>query len=128
MRATYDCSTADSRAEIRAASAEIVDCAGPTRFYPRSHLSDTSPEQNSEEGEPAIVAAGDCVIFRSDVWHSADANVSDQSRLIMQCHFASDAVSGRIEPYVAPEIRTAVLDAATPRQRKLIRRWMDPHA
>ena len=102
--------------------------AGPTRFYPRSHLSSSNPEHNAAEGQPAIVAAGDCVMFRSDIWHSADANTSDESRLIMQCHYASDRVSGRLEPFVAPPIRAETIDAATPRQRKLIRRWTDPHA
>ena len=103
--------------------------AGPTRFYPRSHLSSSNPEHDpAADGKPAIVAAGDCVMFRSDVWHSADANTSDESRLIMQCHYASSRVSGRLEPFVAPPIRAVVIDAATQRQRKLIRRWTLPHA
>ncbi len=102
--------------------------AGPTRFYPRSHLSSSNPEHDATDGHPAIVAAGDCVMFRSDVWHSADANTSDEWRLIMQCHYASDRVSGWLEPLVAPAIRAEIVDASTPRQRKLIRRWTDPHA
>ena len=37
---------------------------------------------------------------RSDVWHGSGENTSDKSRLIMQVHYASPLVSGRLEPYV----------------------------
>jgi hypothetical protein len=43
-----------------------------------------------------------------------------------QVHYASEWVSGRQPPCVAPPLRPAVWAAAGPRQRRLLRRWDEP--
>ena len=109
---------------------DMYEELGPTRFTRRSHLLGRPEWQEQREEAPpsvpeesALVSAGDCVIFRSDVWHGAGGNVSTEARHIMQVHYSCDDMSGRQEPHTAPEISAAAMDAANARQRRLLRRW-----
>lgn len=63
--------------------------SGPTKFIKGSHVAGRRPEngENHFEGMPAQslnVKAGDCVMFRSDVWHRGSRNLSNSTRHILQ--------------------------------------------
>ena len=75
---------------------------GPTLFVPGSHLSGRAPRagEHSWRGKgarAALVNAGDCLMFRSDVWHASTPNLTaDRTRHIMQVHYCSSLLSHRV--------------------------------
>ena len=75
---------------------------GPTLFVPGSHLAGRAPQpgEHSWRGVPpraACVRAGDCLMFRSDVWHAALPNTTaDRTRHLMQVHYCSSLISHRV--------------------------------
>ena len=104
---------------------DVTEDLGPTYFIPRSHLSGRWPEptETSWRGEgprSALCKAGDCLLFRSDVWHSSSPNTSARARHLMQVHFASRLISHPRQPIQAPPTRAEVLRGATARQRRLL--------
>jgi ectoine hydroxylase-related dioxygenase (phytanoyl-CoA dioxygenase family) len=93
------------------------DRLGPTLFVPGSHLSGRSPVAGEAAWESprgqvgprsARVKAGDCVLFRSDVWHSGSTNTSQDTRHLMQVHYCSKLISHRLGArYRHPDEREA---------------------
>ena len=63
---------------------------GPTKFIANSHTAGRPPrtsDQSAFHGMPdqsLIVQAGDCVMFRSDVWHRGGGNTCGEARHIIQ--------------------------------------------
>ena len=104
---------------------DLYEELGPTNFVPGSHFSGRSPDGETtwkEIGEQSIMChAGDVVIFRSEVWHRGTANTSDQTRYLLQVHYAKRMIAQKFPPYLnnfqfAPDI----LARATPRQLRLL--------
>src|SRR6201999_903031 len=75
---------------------------GPTLIVPGSHKAGPPPaDEHSWNGvapKAALVKAGDVVLFRSDIWHGAWKNSSDQRRYIVQVHFQSRMFFGAYGP------------------------------
>jgi hypothetical protein len=68
---------------------DMFEELGPTKFIKGSHVAGRRPAggENHFEGMPAQslhVKAGDCVMFRSDVWHRGSRNLSNSTRHILQ--------------------------------------------
>lgn len=103
---------------------DIYEELGPTQFIPGSHRSGRVPNQETEwQGTPAqnvICKAGDGLLFRSDVWHRGTANRSNQTRYLLQVHYANRWIAQRFAPYLHFRFDPVLLARATPRQRRLM--------
>ena len=65
--------------------------------------------------------AGDCVLFRCEVWHRGTANTSNQMRYLLQVHYAQRIITQKYPPYLNKfQFDPALLTQATPRQRRLL--------
>ncbi len=99
---------------------------GPTQFIPGSHRSGTRPQPgqmdwNGRQIEDCIVQAGDAVIFRSEVWHRGTPNTSDETRYLLQVHYAQRMITQKFPPYLNRFLfNPELLAQATPRQRRLL--------
>ena len=99
---------------------------GPTQFIPGSHLSGTRPRAGQMEWEDkgvedCIVKAGDAVIFRSEVWHRGTPNTSNETRYLLQVHYAQRMIAQKFPPYLNRFVfNQELLAKATPRQRRLL--------
>lgn len=68
-----------------------------------------------------LCQAGDALVFRSDVWHGAGANSSTSGeRDMLQVHYGRRMVAQKFSPYLSWQFNPHVLEAATPRQRRLL--------
>jgi len=110
----------------------LEDCpleAGPTAVLARSHRSGRSPPAEFDdaltyEGEGPVLlpaAAGDVILFVSDIWHRGTPAQGDFGRFFLQCHYARRDIAQRIRladevNHLSPE---AVARADTPRARQL---------
>lgn len=99
---------------------------GPTQFIPGSHRSGTRPlpgqfDWNGKGVEDCIVRAGDAVVFRSEVWHRGTPNTSQETRYLLQVHYAQRMITQKFPPYLNRfAFNRDLLDTATPRQRRLL--------
>ena len=98
---------------------------GPTTVIPGSHKAGRYPEDQTEwhgcRPKAVMVNAGDVMLFRSDIWHGAWMNTSEERRYMMQVFYVSPFMATgfpgmRYEKYWS----RAVIDKATPRQRRLL--------
>lgn len=103
---------------------DVYEELGPTQFIPGSHRSGRAPAQESEWGgvsaQNVLCKAGDGLLFRSDVWHRGTANRSDQTRYLLQVHYANRWIAQRFAPYLHFQFDPALLAMASPRQRRLM--------
>ncbi|MGI9028459.1 MAG: phytanoyl-CoA dioxygenase family protein [Ilumatobacteraceae bacterium] len=108
-----------------------VEC-GPTAVVPGSHrsgrlapVSRLEDADLSYDGRPPVLltaAAGDVVLFVSDVWHRGTPANGGDGRLFVQVHYGRRDIAQRIRPtsevnHLTPE---AIERAITPRQRALV--------
>ena len=98
---------------------------GPTKFVPGSHFSGGSPngatEWNNRGEESILCNAGDVVLFRSEVWHRGSANASDETRYLLQVHYAQRMITQKYPPYLNKfQFDESILVQANPRQRRLM--------
>ena len=68
---------------------DVDEELGPTKFIPNSHMAGRRPRTGEDSfhgtGAKSILARkGDCVMFRSDVWHRGSKNTSERERHIIQ--------------------------------------------
>ena len=104
---------------------DITEALGPTKFIPGSHLAGRKPGpedltwQDTKE-KSLICDAGDCVLFRSDVWHRGSANTSDETRYLLQVHYGQRMITQKFPPYLRFRFNEAILALATPRQRRFL--------
>ena len=104
---------------------DLTEELGPTRFVPGSHRAGRAPGGDTNwngHGEQSILcAAGDVVIFRSEVWHRGTANHSDRVRYLLQVHYAQRWISQRFPPYLHRfQFDPEIVAIATERQRRLL--------
>lgn len=66
---------------------------GPTTVIPGSHRAGRPPDNettwNGRVPQALLVRAGDCVLFRSDLWHGAAPNRGKARRYLIQVHYQS---------------------------------------
>lgn len=104
---------------------DIDPAIGPTNFVAGSHRAGRRPDGDTAwkgEGERSIFCkAGDCVVFRCEVWHRGTANRSDRTRYLLQVHYAQRMITQKLPPYLNRfQFDPAILEAATPRQLRLM--------
>ena len=104
---------------------DLYEALGPTQFVPGSHRSGRSPEGNESwqgaTGQNILCQAGDVVVFRSEVWHRGTANTSNQTRYLLQVHYAKRMITQKFPPYLNKfQFDEEILARATPRQRRLL--------
>ncbi|UUC50476.1 phytanoyl-CoA dioxygenase family protein [Pseudomonas citronellolis] len=97
----------------------------PTWVIPGSHRAGRAPhpDERSWRGraaEPVLCRAGDCLLFRSDLWHSGSRNLSQRTRYLLQVHYGRRMVAQKFSPYLDWRFEPEVLAACTPRQRRLL--------
>ena len=68
---------------------DVDEGLGPTKFIPNSHMSGRRPKDGEDnfhgvEAKSILARKGDCVMFRSDVWHRGSKNSSDRTRHMIQ--------------------------------------------
>ena len=99
---------------------------GPTHFVPGSHRAGRRPRAGETsfkgvEEQSILCKAGDCVLFRCEVWHRGTANTSTQTRYLLQVHYAQRIITQKYPPYLNKfQFDAALLAQATPRQRRLL--------
>jgi ectoine hydroxylase-related dioxygenase (phytanoyl-CoA dioxygenase family) len=114
----------------------LQDCpleAGPTAVIPRSHTSGQSPpldrmtdsdlEWEGTGALPLTAAAGDVLLFVSDIWHRRLPPVDDDpGRYFIQCHYGRRDLAQRLRPTIhANHLSSDAIErAAAKRDRSLI--------
>ncbi len=106
---------------------------GPTGAIPGSHrsgryppldaLMDSDLECEGERCVPLLGAAGDVLLFVSDVWHRRmPTGEGDHGRFFLQAHYGRRDIAQRIRPTSAVNALSpeAAARADTPRERTLI--------
>ncbi|RKU35950.1 dioxygenase [Candidatus Poribacteria bacterium] len=104
---------------------DLYEKLGPTKFVPGSHLSGRRPEGETEwkgaKEQSILCNAGDVVIFRSEVWHRGTANNSNQTRYLLQVHYANRMITQKFPPYLNRfQFNETILEQATQRQQRLM--------
>ena len=104
---------------------DMYEELGPTKFVPGSHFSGCSPngatEWNNRGEESILCNAGDVVLFRSEVWHRGSANTSDETRYLLQVHYAQRMITQKYPPYLNKfQFDESILAQANPQQRRLL--------
>jgi ectoine hydroxylase-related dioxygenase (phytanoyl-CoA dioxygenase family) len=98
----------------------------PTRVIPGSHRAGRAPHaaETSWRGtapQAVLAAAGDALVFRSDLWHAGSDNTSAAGvRYLLQVHYGRREMAQHFSPYLDWRFDARVLEAATKRQRRLL--------
>jgi ectoine hydroxylase-related dioxygenase (phytanoyl-CoA dioxygenase family) len=97
----------------------------PTRVIPGSHRAGRAPLEGETQwqGHDAVTvlaAAGDALVFRSDVWHAGSDNRGDAVRYLLQVHYGRREVAQHFSPFMSWRFNPVVIDAASKRQRRLL--------
>lgn len=98
---------------------------GPTLLIPGSHRAGRPPRDEvawrGRAPEMALIDAGDCLLFRSEIWHGAALNRGTRRRYLIQVHYANVYIASGVPPITRPEAWSAEsLAAVTPTQRQLL--------
>ena len=98
---------------------------GPTLVVESSHKSGRVPDEDTSwNGKPCkalVCKAGDAMLFRSDLWHGALPNVSNEKRYMLQVHYASPYIDrGFISPFRNRPFPSDILDVCDDHQRRLL--------
>jgi ectoine hydroxylase-related dioxygenase (phytanoyl-CoA dioxygenase family) len=105
---------------------DVTADLAPTRIVAASHRAGRAPtgSENEWRGRPAeavLARAGDCLVFRSDVWHAgSDNRTRAEVRYLLQVHYGRREMAQHFSPFVEWRFNPAVLAAATARQRRLL--------
>lgn len=104
---------------------DIDEALCPTWVIPGSHRAGRAPAPDEREwagraAEPVLCSAGDCLLFRSDLWHAGSRNLSERTRYLLQVHYGRRMVAQKFSPYLDWAFNPEVLAACTPRQRRLL--------
>ena len=105
---------------------DVTPDLAPTRIVPGSHRAGRAPVASekawgSRSTEAVLARTGDCLVFRSDVWHAgSDNRTRGDIRYLMQVHYGRREMAHHFSPYMDWRFDATVLAAATPRQRRLL--------
>jgi len=109
---------------------DIDEAMAPTWVIPGSHKSgkalpfgskDPDPVWQGRKLEPVVCQEGDVLFFRSDIWHTGSKNTTeDRTRYLLQVHYSHRWIAQQFSPYLRFQFNPEILDAATPRQRRLL--------
>ena len=105
---------------------DVTSDLAPTCVLPGSHRARRAPragerEWNGREALPVLAHAGECLLFRSDVWHSGSANRNASAiRYLLQVHYGRREMAQHFSPYLEWRFNPAVIAAATKRQKRLL--------
>jgi ectoine hydroxylase-related dioxygenase (phytanoyl-CoA dioxygenase family) len=99
---------------------------GATQVIVGSHRAGRAPRSgecdwHGHAAEAVPCAAGDALVFRSEVWHRGGDNATrDRVRYVLQVHYARREMAPHFSPYLDWRFDPAVIAAASPRQRRLL--------
>lgn len=105
---------------------DVAADLAPTRIVPGSHRAARAPrpdesEWNGRKMQTVVAHAGDCLVFRSDVWHAGSDNTTRAGvRYLLQVHYGRREMAQHFSPYIEWRFDPEVIAAATPRQRRLL--------
>ena len=105
---------------------DVTADLAPTRVIPGSHRAGRAPRADETQWQgrtlaTALAAAGDALLFRSELWHAGSANTTrDGVRYLLQVHYGRREMAPHYVPFLRWQWNDAVLAAATPRQRRLL--------
>ena len=105
---------------------DVTSDLAPTCVLPGSHRACRAPraddrEWNGHETVPVLARAGECLLFRSDVWHSGSANRNTSAiRYLLQVQYGRREMAQHFSPYLEWRFNPAVIAAATKRQKRLL--------
>lgn len=105
---------------------DVTADLAPTRVIPGSHRAGRAPRSDEtqwrgREPDTVLAAAGDALIFRSELWHAGSDNTTrDGVRYLLQVHYGRREMAPHYVPFLEWRWNEAVLAAATPRQRRLL--------
>ena len=113
---------------------DMTEDLGPTKIVPGSHLSGRGPTHSiSSNGEKVLETnwngvkeqsflgrAGDCILFRSEIWHRGTANDSNQTRHTFMAHYSQRMITQKFPPCIDFRYNPDVLSNASPRQLRLL--------
>ncbi len=114
---------------------DMTEELGPTKIVPGSHRSGRRPDKQktdaipdteqgtnwNEVGEQSFLGkAGDCILFRSEIWHRGTANISNQTRHTFMVHYSKRMITQKFPPYLHFQFNPEVIARATQRQRRLL--------
>jgi hypothetical protein len=97
---------------------------GPTTLIPGSHRAGRAPDNetdwNGVTPKALLVNAGDVMLFRSDIWHGAALNSSQQRRYMVQVHYGNVYIQRQFPPItMADQWSAESLARVSARQRVL---------
>jgi Phytanoyl-CoA dioxygenase (PhyH) len=105
---------------------DVTSDLAPTRVVPGSHRAGRAPLVNESEWKghapiAVLARAGDCLLFRSDVWHSGSANRHPSAiRYLLQVHYGRREMAQHFSPFLDWRFNPDVIAAATKRQKRLL--------
>jgi len=81
---------------------DVTPEMGPTILVAGSHRAGRAPdgdlEFNGQKPKALQCQAGDAMLFRSDLWHGALGNSSEERRYMLQVHYGSPYIKPSYEP------------------------------
>jgi len=104
---------------------DMFDELGPTVVVPGSHRAGRAPNNETSwrgiRPQSFTCNAGDALLFRSDLWHGALPNVSNERRYMLQVHYGNAYIDTSYQsPVKKRKVPDEVTAKATPRQRMLL--------
>lgn len=105
---------------------DVTPDLAPTRVLAGSHRAGRLPRAGEtawqgREAQPVLAAAGDALVFRSDLWHAgSDNRTASDTRYLLQVHYGRREMAQHFSPYLEWRFDTRVLSAASKRQRRLL--------
>lgn len=105
---------------------DVTADLAPTRVVPGSHRAGRAPRADEtgwrgRAAETVLAAAGDALLFRSDLWHAGSDNRSAGGvRYLLQVHYGRREMAQHFSPYLDWRFDPRVLAAASRRQRRLL--------
>ena len=77
-------------------------------------------EWNGVGEQSPLCNAGDCLLFRCELWHCGAANRSDRVRHTFMIRYAHRMITQKFPPYLKFQFDPEIVARATPRQRRLL--------
>jgi hypothetical protein len=105
---------------------EITEDLCPTLVIPGSHRAGRKPLEGEAHWQDQVPHAvlcqpGDVLFLRSELWHAGSRNqTQDRTRYLLQVHYGRRMMAQKFSPYLSWQFNPTVLEACTPRQRRLL--------